>query len=233
MNHISPAYIFCYISIVVVFFCGLFYGNSVLIFIKPISSLTLIWIYFDNRKKVSVLYPLIIGIIIINDVLVLKDFDLYFEYISILLLLYYFLCSYLLLPFISLKDIKYKEMLSPSVVIGVLLVVYLALSIFNMTMPGFQDAIGYGVIIVISLFYFLGCCFIIYLRNRYKYSYYLLIAASACVLVNALVPIQELYHNNIIFESIIYSVDIIAMLFYLKFLIGTESKEEISGSNFI
>ncbi len=179
------------------------------------------------------LYPLIIGIIIINDVLVLKDFDLYFEYISILLLLYYFLCSYLLLPFISLKNIKYKEMLSPSVVIGILLVVYLALSIFNMTMPGFQDAIGYGVIIVISLFYFLGCCFIIYLRNRYKYSYYLLIAASACVLVNALVPIQELYHNNVIFESIIYSVDIIAMLFYLKFLIGTESKEEISGSNFI
>ncbi|WP_147404036.1 hypothetical protein [Aquimarina sp. AD1] len=233
MSYLSSAYVFCYISIVVVFFCGLFYGNSVLVFIKPISSLTLIWIYFDNRKKVSVLYPLIIGIIIINDVLVLKNFDLYFEYISILLMLYYFLCSYLLLPFISLKDIKYKEMLSPSVVIGVLLVIYLTLSIFNMTMPGFQDAIGYGVIIVISLLYFLGCCFIIYLRNKYQYSYYLLIAASSCALVNALVPIQELYYNNVIFEAIIYSVDVIAMLFYLKFLVSTKPMEETKGSNFI
>ncbi len=148
-------------------------------------------------------------------------------------MLYYFLCSYLLLPFISLKDIKYKEMLSPSVVIGVLLVIYLTLSIFNMTMPGFQDAIGYGVIIVISLLYFLGCCFIIYLRNKYQYSYYLLIAASSCALVNALVPIQELYYNNVIFEAIIYSVDVIAMLFYLKFLVSTKPMEETKGSNFI
>ncbi|WP_405208298.1 hypothetical protein [Aquimarina sp. LLG6339-5] len=233
MNYLSPAYVFCYISIVVVFICGLFFGNQELIYIKPISSFTLIWIYYDNRKKVSSLYPLIIIIIIINDVLVLNDFDRFFEYISILLLLYYFLCSYLLLPFISLKDIRYKEVLSPSVVIGLLLVVYLTVSIFNITMPGFKDSIGYGLIIVVSLFYFLGCSFIIYLRNRYEYSYYLLIAASSCILVNALVPIQELYYNNVIFEAIIYSVDIIAMLFYLKFLVSTEPKQETKGSNFI
>ncbi|SEL20194.1 hypothetical protein SAMN04487910_2005 [Aquimarina amphilecti] len=215
------------------FFCGLFFGNQELIYVKPISSFTLIWIYYENRKRVSFLYPLIIIIIMINDVLVLKDFDLFFEYISILLLLYYFLCSYLLLPFISLKNIRYKEVLSPSVVIGLLLVVYLAISIFNMTMPGFQDSIGNGVIIVVSLFYFLGCCFIIYLRNHYQYSYYLLIAASSCILVNALVPVQELYYNNVVFEAIIYSVDIIAMLFYLKFLIRTKPMEETKGSNFI
>ncbi len=100
-------------------------------------------------------------------------------------------------------------------------------------MPGFKDSIGYGLIIVVSLFYFLGCSFIIYLRNRYEYSYYLLIAASSCILVNALVPIQELYYNNVIFEAIIYSVDIIAMLFYLKFLVSTEPKQETKGSNFI
>ncbi len=226
MNSLSTGHIFCYVTIFIVFFCGLFFGNDVLIFIKPISSLTLFWIYHENRVKVSNLYPLLILIIMANDVLVLKNFDRFFNYIGILLSSYYFLCSYLLFSFISFKGIKYKELFSPSVVIGLLLVIYLTFSIFSLTMPSFEDSIGYAVLIIISLFYYLGCCFVIYLRNRHKNSYYLLIAASSCILVNALVPIQELYYQNSVFEAVIYSADIVAMLFYLKFLIGAKTKSE-------
>ncbi|WP_298541689.1 hypothetical protein [uncultured Aquimarina sp.] len=233
MNSFSLAHIFCYVTVVVVFFCGLFFGNTELIFIKPISSLTLIWIYFENREKVNVLYPLIIIIIMVNDVFVLSDFDRFFNYIGVLLSSYYLVSSYLLMPFISFKDIRYKEMFSPSVLIGLLLVIYLAFSIFNLTMPNLESSIVYGIMIIVSLFYFLGCNFIIYLRNRYTHSYYLLIAASSCILVNALVPIQELYYRNSIFEAVIYSADIIAMLFYLKFLISAEPIEENIDSNFI
>ena len=233
MNSFSQAHIFCYISIIVVFLCGLFFGNQELVYIKPISSLTLIWIYIENREKVSLLYPFIIIIIMVNDVFVLTDFDRFFDYIGILLSLYYFLCSYLFLPFISFKDIRYKEIFSPSVVIGVALVLYLTFSIFNLTMPGFEDSIGYGVLIVVSLFYYLGCCFVIYLRNRYTHSYYLLIAASGCILVNALVPIQELYYNNSVFEAVIYATDIVAMFFYLKFLINAKPIKETKNSDFI
>lgn len=234
MNSFSLAHVFCYITVVIVFFCGLFFGNEELIFIKPISSLTLIWIYFENRRKVNVLYPLIILVIIINDFFVLGDFDRFFNYIGILLSSYYLLSSYLLMPFISFRDIRYKEMFSPSVLIGLLLVIYLAFSIFNLTiMPSLESSIAYAVMIMVSLFYFLGCSFIIYIRNRYTYSYYLLIAASSCILVNALVPIQELYYRNSIFEAIIYSADIVAMLFYLKFLISAKPLEENSDSNFI
>ncbi|WP_147406096.1 hypothetical protein [Aquimarina sp. BL5] len=100
-------------------------------------------------------------------------------------------------------------------------------------MPSLESSIAYAVMIMVSLFYFLGCSFIIYIRNRYTYSYYLLIAASSCILVNALVPIQELYYRNSIFEAIIYSADIVAMLFYLKFLISAKPLEENSDSNFI
>ncbi|WP_299243982.1 hypothetical protein [uncultured Aquimarina sp.] len=233
MNSFSLAHIFCYVTVVVVFFCGLFFGNTELIFIKPISSLTLIWVYFENREKVNFLYPLVIIIIMVNDVFVLSDFDRFFNYIGVLLSSYYLVSSYLLMPFISFKDIRYKEMFSPSVLIGLLLVIYLAFSIFNLTMPNLESSIVYGIMIIVSLFYFLGCNFIIYLRNRYTHSYYLLIAASSCILVNALVPIQELYYRNSIFEAVIYSADIIAMLFYLKFLISAEPIEENIDSNFI
>ncbi|MHA7055985.1 hypothetical protein ACWGOQ_0002110 [Aquimarina sp. M1] len=179
------------------------------------------------------MYPLIIIIIMVNDVLILNDFEKFFDYIGILLPLYYFLCAYLLLAFVSFKKIRYNEIFSPSVLIGLLLVIYLTFSIFNMTMLGFENSIVYALMIIISLFYFLGCCFIIYLGNRHTNSYYLLIAASSCILVNALVPIQELYYPTSVFEAVIYSADIVAMFFYLKFLICAKPIDENNNANFI
>ncbi|WP_378181745.1 hypothetical protein [Aquimarina sp. SS2-1] len=216
-----------------VFFCGLFFGNEELVYIKPVSSLALIWIYLENKKKVSVLYPMIIVIIILNDILVLSDFDGFFDFIAMLLSAYYLLSSHLLIPFISFRNFKYKELVSPSVFITSLLVLYLAFSIFSLTMPSFKNSIFYAIMIIVSLFYFLGCCFLIYLRNRYTHSYYLLIAASCCILVNALVPIQELYYQNSVFEAVIYSADVVAMLFYLKFLISAKPFEKNNVSSFI
>ncbi|MBL0683690.1 hypothetical protein [Aquimarina mytili] len=181
--------------------------------------MALIWIYFENRKEVSALYPWIIIVIMVNDVFVLSDFDRFFNYIGILLPLYYVLCSYLLMPFISFKQIRYKEIFTPSMLIGIVLIIYLTFSILNLLMPDLEDSIGYVALIIVTLFYYLGCCFIIYLRNLYTHTYYLLIAASSSILVNAMLPIQELYYNSPVFEAIVYSADIVTMFFYLKFLI--------------
>ncbi len=216
--------------IVIVFFCGLFLGNQELVFIKPISSLALIWIYFENKSKVNALYPWIIVVLIINDIFVLSDFDRFFKYIGILLPLYYLLCSYLLLSFISFKSMRYKEFFTPSILIGVFFIIYLTFSVFNLLMPNLEDSIGYAVLILVAIFYYLGCCFIIYLRNQYSYAYYLLIAGICTILVNALVPIQELYYNNSVFVAIVYSVDVIAMFFYLRFLI---SAKPLRNTNFL
>jgi len=199
LSFTSPAHIFCYLMIVI-----------------------LIWMYFENKKKVSALYPFIILILIINDIFVISDFDRFFDYIGILLPLYYFLSSYLLLSFVSFKSMRYKEFFTPSILIALFFIIYLTFSVLNLLMPNLEDSLGYTILILVSLFYYLGCCFIIYLRNLYSYAYYLLIAAICSILVNALVPIQELYYNNSVFVSIVNATDIIAMFFYLKFLIIAE-----------
>ncbi len=178
------------------------------------------------------LYPFIITVIIINDLFVLSDFDRFFNYIGVLLPTYYLLCSYLLMSFISFKYIRYKEIVTPSVLIGLLLIIYLTISILSLLMPDLKDSMGYATLILISLFYYLGCCFIVYLRNRYTYGYFLLIAAISCILVNAVLPIQELYYHNPVFEAVIYSADVIAMFFYLKFLICTEPVENNDSPDF-
>jgi len=150
----------------------------------------------------------------------------------VLLSAYYLLCSYLLKPFISLKNIKYKEIFTPSVGIGIILVMYLTFAILDLVLSIFEDAIYNMILIVISLFYYLGCCFIIFLDNRYTYAFYLLIAASSCILVNTLVPIHELYYRNSLFGVVINVMDIVAMLFYLKFLIQAEPLQKTKGSEF-
>ncbi|MCK8522449.1 hypothetical protein M0D21_12765 [Aquimarina sp. D1M17] len=232
MNFYSAAHIFCYVSIALIFYVGLFFGNEELIILKPVSSLGLIWVYLENRKKVNALYPLIIIIIMVNDILILKDFEQYFKYVGILLTLYYLMCSYLLLPFISFSAIRSKEFLTPSVLISIVLILYLTFSIFTLSMPNFEDSIGFAVAIIVSLFIYLACCFIIYLRNLHTYTHYLAIAGSSCILVNAMLPIQEFYYNNSVFQAVIYSADIVAMLFFLKFLISGEVIKEKNGNSY-
>ena len=226
MNFATPAHIACYLSVIAVFFCGLFCSNEVLVFIKPVSTLTLIWIYFENRAKVSALFPIIMIVIMINDVFVLSDFDRFFRYVGILLPLYYILCSYLLKPYFSLKGLRYLDIFNLPTLIGILLVVYVTISVFNLVMPSLEDSMGFAVLIIITLFIYLGVCFIVYLRNQFSHTNYLLLAAICCILVNALVPVQELYYDNPLFKAVIYSVDIVAMFFYLKFLICTEPEGE-------
>ncbi|WP_378185701.1 hypothetical protein ACE939_11355 [Aquimarina sp. W85] len=220
MKSLSLAYFFCYLSILLVFFVGLFFGNYELIPVKTISSIALIWIYYENREQVSSLYLFIISIIIINDILVLSDFDRYFNIIGILLPLYYILSSYVLLPYISIRNFRYKEVFTPSVFIGMFLILYLTFSIFSLVLNNLRNSIGFAILIIGSLFYYLASCFVIYIRNQYSHAYYVLIAAICCILVNAMLPVQELYYNNSILDAVIYSTDVVAMLFYLKFLIA-------------
>ena len=158
-------------------------------------------------------------VIMVNDVFVLTDFDRFFRYIGILLPLYYIMCSYLLKPYFSLKDMKYSDIFNLPTLIGVLLVVYLTISVFNLVMPSLEDSIFFAILIIVTLFGYLGICFVIYLRNQFSHTNYLLLAAICCILVNTLVPIQELYYDNPFFTAVIYSVDVIAMFFYLQFLI--------------
>lgn len=226
MNPISPAHIACYISVVAVFLCGLFFDNNALVFVKPLSSLVLIWLYVENRNRVNALYLLIIVIIMINDAFILTDFDKYFEYIGVLLPMYYLLCSYLLRKYITFNQIKLLNIFTPPVLISTVLIAYLTFTIYNLVMPSLEGLTFYAILILVTLFYYLGNCFLIYLRNQYTHVSYLFIAASSCILVNALVPIQELYYNHSIFAALINSVDIIAMFFYLKFLIEAEPIEK-------
>lgn len=233
MKIFSPAYITCYLSIVSVFIVGLFFEGTELIYAKTLSSLALIWLYFEHRHKVNSMYPLIITIIIINDILVLSDFDRYFNFIGVLLPLYYILSSYLLLSYVSVSKIRYKEVFSPSVLIGTFLVLYLTFSIFSLVIDVLKNSIGFAILIIASLFYYLGCCFMVYIRNQYSHGYYILIAAIGCTMVNAMLPVQELYYNNSFLDAFIYSTDVIAMLFYLKFLIRAQGIRKSDKPEFI
>ena len=193
--------------------------------LKPISSLALIWLYFENKKRVSAVYPFIIAIIMLNDFLILFDFDRFFDYISVLASSYYLLCSYLLIKYVSLKQFKFFKICTPPLFISVLLIIYLTITVLSLVKI-LENSFFFSVLILISLFLFLGISYFIYFRNQYKYAAYLFITVSSCILVNSMVPIQELYYNHSIFAALINSVDIVSMFFYLKFLIHAELIEK-------
>ena len=215
----SPAHFFCLVALIAVFVCGLFFDNSVLMYVKPLSSLALIFLYFEHRAKINPIYLLLVGVIMVNDALIYDGFDKNFLYISILLSFYYVLCFYMLRPYLFYKELKLSEILKLPIFIAVLLVVYLTISILQLVLPFLEESLYSIASIVITLFLFLSICFLIYSQNRFTHSYFLLITACSAIFVNALVPIQELYYTQPIFPATSNAVDFISMFFYLKFLI--------------
>lgn len=120
---------------------------------------------------------------------------------------------------------KYVDVFNLPTLIGIFFVIYLAISVFTLVMPSIEGSIFFALLIIVSLFCYIGFCFIIYLRNQFSHTNYLLTAAVCCILVNALVPVQEFYYENSLFKAVIYSIDIVAMFFYLKFLISAKPQK--------
>lgn len=224
MNIYSAAHIICYFITVIVLFSGIYGGNELLFFIKPLSSLGLIFLFFEEKSKVSSFYPFVILIIMINDAFILQDFETNFRIVGILLPSFYLLNIYLLTPYIHYKNFQIKKLLSLPVVVTIFLIVYLTISILNMVFTKLEESVVFVILILVSLFSYLIACFLVYLQNNYTHTMYLFISASGSIFVNAMVPIHELYLPHNFFAAILNVIDFISLFLFLKFLICAKVK---------
>ena len=210
----------------ILLFSGIYGGNDLLFYIKPLSGLGLIFLYFKEKSKVSLLYPFIILIIMINDAFILQDFETNFRIVGILLPSFYLFNIYLLTPYIRYKNFQIKKLVSLPVVVTIFLIVYLTISILNMVFTKLEGSLAFVILILVSLFSYLIACFLVYLQSNYTHTIYLFMSASGSIFVNAMVPIHELYLPHNFFAAILNVIDFISMFLFLQFLIKAELKDK-------
>ena len=211
-----------YIFSLLVILTATFWDKWTLVYAKPWVVLSLIIIYINEVSKINLWYLISMLFILITDTLVYLHFIKYFEIISILVSIYFVICSYLLKDYIAIKDIKVNSITRFPILISILLIGYLIFSITELVLPKISDSIWSLIIILFTLLIFAALCFFIYLADRYHGNIRLFIAASCCLFVNALVPINELYYYNRVFTVLINIAEIAGFYFFMKFLIDAK-----------
>lgn len=141
------------------------------------------------------------------DVFVCMGFVKYYTIIAILLALYYAIGTFLLRHFVHKQDFKINKV-TPSVMVGGILVGYLVYSISELVLPKLIDQIGFMLLILISLLQFVTVCFFIYITERYEKAICLFVAACCTLFVDAIVPINELYYYNKMFVPLLTITEI-------------------------
>lgn len=218
----EPTYLLFFFSFAVVIFTAVFLEQEYLAYVKPSVVIALIFIYIKNVIKINFWYPISMLVLILSDSMIYIDFVKYFDYIAVVIIIYYAISTYLLRSYISFSDIRIKKIFSLPILISLMLIIYLIYSITNLILPNLGDSIVSFFLILIALMFFVNACFLIYMVDKYKGSYNLLITACSCFFVNALLVINYFYFYSRVFTVLVNFTEIIALLFFVRFLIDVK-----------
>ncbi len=227
MKRVDGIYGCFYIAFFIVVCVAVFLDKWLLIYTKPIVTLSLTIVYITYVEKVNLLFPISMVLITAIDILTYIDFLFYFDIIAVLITVFYIVCVLQLRKFVAKEDIRIKKIISPPAIISIVLVFYLIYSITQLALPRVDNSIASVMLIIIGMLMFSAFSFIIYVGDRYEKSIYLFIAASCTLFVDALLAVNELYYYNRVFTVLINIAEISGIYFFASFFIETKPKNSI------
>lgn len=222
MRQTNIAYVFFYISFVIVILVATFLDKSVLIYFKPLIPISLILSHVRFAKKVKVTFLSCMLALVGANIFVSIDFVTYYNFIALFITTHYVLCVALLREFISKSDIKLSKLTSPPALISIMLIMYLMFAISELALPQIKDSVIVVVIVVLSMILFVVISFFIYLTNRYEKVIFLFISACCTLFVNGLLGVNELYYYHKIFTVLINVAEGVGVYFLTRFFIETK-----------
>ena len=229
MKRIYLFKILFYIQLGLLLIVILFSDESYLVFQKILALITITVIYvIGNHYNKNYLYLCSMLVMMVNDSLILTDFSSYFPVIASLGTIYFSLNILLIKRFLEEKDILFSKLYSFPIIVGVLLMGYLIYSITDLVLPYIEESILFLGLFVISLLIFIILCFMIYLADRFTGNLMLFIAASCCLMVNALLPINYFVFQTKVFVLLIHILELLGFYFFTLFLIESKEKKDLN-----
>jgi len=222
----SITYLFFYFSFLLIIGVSIFFERTLLLVVKPIIPLSLIVIYLQSVRQRNILFLICMLLILVVDIFIYTDFVRYYDIIAVLITLFYALGSFLIKDYILKEDLQIKKLISISVAIGTLFIVYLIYSITELAMPKINDSLFSVASITISLLLFSACSFIVYKADRYEKGIYLFIATCCTLFTDALLAINELYYYTREFTVLANISEIIGLYFFTSFFVQTSLKDK-------
>ncbi|QHI34777.1 hypothetical protein IMCC3317_01210 [Kordia antarctica] len=227
MDVTKPTHIAFIISGIITMLVAIFFEKFSLIYVQPFTVLTILIIYFTEKKEpTSVLYILSQIIGVIGGILLILGMREHLKAVSILFSFFYIF--YLRMMYVrnvmkkgELKTYFYVALIS-------LPVLYLYYSVIQTISSELTEVVLYfSVLMFFMLSYFMTSLYY-YIKDKNQSNLWMLIAAINLGFMNIIIVLNELYMYETMFTVIVVLCSLFIQFFVLKFMLYDENEDDYS-----
>lgn len=221
MNLTKPTYIAFIVSALVTMLVSIFFEKFSLIYAQPFTVLTILIIYFTEKKHpTSVLYILSQVIGLAGGILLILGMRDYLKAVSVLFSLFYII--YLRLMYVR-NIMKKTELRTYFYVILISIpVLYIYYSVIMTISDELKDVVIYFSALMFFMLSYIITALYYYLKDKSSANLWMLIAAVNLGFMNIIIGLNELYMYETIFTVIVVFCSLCIQYFVLKFMLNDD-----------
>ncbi len=226
MNLAKPTHIAFLVSSAIAIIVAMFLEKFCLVYAQPFTVLTIMVIYFTEKKEpTSVLYILSQIIGLIGGILLIIGMRFYLEAVSILFSLFYII--YLRLMYV--RNVMKKTEVKTYVYVFLisLPVLYIYYSVINLISTEIKEAAIYFGFLMFFMMSYIFTALYYYLKDKNQSNLWMLIAAINLAFMNILIGLNELYMYETMFTVIVVFCSICIQYFVLKFMLNDKDDNDL------
>ncbi|MFK7746904.1 MAG: hypothetical protein AB8B65_00800 [Kordia sp.] len=225
MNFTKPTHIVFIISAIVSMLVAMFLEKFCLIYVQPFTVLTILAIYFAEKKTpTSILYILSQVIGLAGGILLILGMRDHLKAVSILFSIFYVL--YLRLMYIRNANKKTEMRTYFYVFLMSLPVLYIYYSVISTISSELKGAAVYFSFLMFFMLSYIITALYYYVKDKKPSNLWMLIAAVNLGFMNIIIGLNELYMYETIFTVIVVFCSLCIQYFVLKFILYDEADEE-------
>lgn len=229
MNLTKPTHIAFVIASAITILVAIFLEKFYLIYVQPFTVLTILIIYFTEKKEpTSVLYILSQIIGLTGGILLILGMRDYLKAVSVLFSLFYII--YLRLMYVQNQMSKTEVRTYIYLILFSIPVLYIYYVLIKTISSELKNVVIYFSCLMFFMLSYIFTALYYYLKDKKSTNLWMLIAAMNLGFMNILIGLNELYMYETIFTVIITFCSVCIQVFVLKFMLN-EDKEDVNLLN--
>lgn len=224
MNLEKPAHIAFLAFAIITLFVAMFFEKFALIYVQPFTVLSILAIYFTEKKgPTSIWYVLSEIIGLVGGILLILGIRYYMEAVSILFSLFYIIYLRLMYMRNAIKKTEIKAYVY--VFLISIPVLYIYYSVIHMIYDEIKHVLIYFGLLMFFMLSYIFTALYYYLKKKTLTNLWMLTAAINLGFMNIIIGLNEFYMYEAFFTVIIVLCSFIVQYFVLKFMLNDKDDD--------
>lgn len=224
MNFTKPTHIAFLIASAITMVVAMFFEKFYLIYVQPFTVLTILVIYFTEKKEpASLLYLLSQVIGLAGGILLILGMRDHLKAVSILFSFFYII--YLRLMYVRNEMSRPELRTYLYVALFSIPVLYIYYAVIKTVSSELKDVVIYFSCLMFFMLSYIITALYYYLKDKKPTNLWMLIAAMNLGFMNILIGLNELYLYETIFTVIVTFCSVCIQVFVLKFMLHDENDD--------